>query len=76
MHVCKVYACPAFYNLLAAISTNDLGLNSESIISKLVKVYKHFDAKYQLDKPYNSDVINGEFIFEELLQSYNPDNEQ
>ena len=78
MNAClqSIYACPAFYNLLSAISQADLGLDKDSTVSKLCHIQKHFDAKYQLDKPFSNKVINGEYIFEEFLQNYNPQNEQ
>ena len=78
MNVClqSIFACPAFYNLLEAVQQADLGLSKDSTISKLCEIQKHFDSKFQLDKPYNSKVINGELIFEEFLKGYNPHNEQ
>jgi hypothetical protein len=78
MNVClqSIFACPAFFNLLDAIPQAELGLDSNSTVSKLCHVQKYFDSKYQLDKPFSSKVINGEFIFEDFLKSYNPSNEQ
>ena len=48
MNAClqSIFACPAFYNLLAAISQADLGLDTDSTVQKLCHIYKYFDAKF------------------------------
>jgi ubiquitin C-terminal hydrolase len=48
MNAClqSIFACPAFFNLLAAISQSGLKLDENSTVSKLCYIQKHFDAKF------------------------------
>ena len=48
MNVClqSLFACPAMFNLLTALSETDLPLDPSGTVSKLVHLAKHFDSKY------------------------------
>ena len=83
MNVClqSLMACPAFYNLLVAIAENpefEEKLLDGGMLKKMVYVSKFFDPKHQMDKAsaLSNKVVDGETIFEQFLEQYNPDKEQ
>ena len=74
-------ACPAFFNLLVAIAESPEfaeKLLDDGMLKKMVYVSKFFDPKHQIDKAsvFSNGKVDGESIFEQFLNMYNPDKEQ
>ena len=82
MNVClqSLLACPALFNLLQSIATNqeiELKTNEHGLLRKMVHVSKYFDESRQFDRAsvFASTVVNSERIFVPFLLDYNPENE-
>lgn len=73
----SLLSIPAFFNMLIAISKqNDImqELNEDSLLRKFVYLALYFDPTQQLDRksPFAANPVNGEQIFMELNNAFNP----